>query len=89
MVGGTMTQVYEAMLLGPFVSMTGRQRLTNLSAMPDQEDLAFVGKLIEDGKVLPVIDRRYPLKEVPEAVRYYGQGHSRGKVVVTVVQGEA
>jgi NADPH:quinone reductase-like Zn-dependent oxidoreductase len=86
MVGGGMAQVYEAMLLGPFVSMTGRQRLVNLSAMSDQEDLAFVGKLIEAGKVVPVIDRRYPLEEVPEALRYYGEGHSRGKVVISVRQ---
>jgi len=86
MVGGSMAQVYEAMLLGPFVSMTGSQRLVNLSAMSDQEDLAFVGELIEAGKVVPVIDKRYPLNEVPEALRYYGEGHSRGKVVISVRQ---
>jgi NADPH:quinone reductase-like Zn-dependent oxidoreductase len=89
MVGGAMAQVYEAMLLGPFVSMIGSQRLVNLSAMPDQEDLAFVGKLIEAGKVAPVIDRRYPLNEVPEALRYYGEGHSQGKVVITVAEQQA
>jgi NADPH:quinone reductase-like Zn-dependent oxidoreductase len=89
MVGGAMAQVYEAMLLGPFVSMIGSQRLVNLSAMPDQEDLAFVGKLIEAGKVVPVIDRRYPLNEVPEALRYYGEGHCQGKVVITVAQQQA
>jgi NADPH:quinone reductase-like Zn-dependent oxidoreductase len=88
MVGGAMAQVYEAMILGSLLSMTGSKRLTNLAAESDQEDLAFVGKLIEAGKVVPVIDRRYPLSDVPEALRYYGEGHSRGKVVVTVVQGE-
>jgi NADPH:quinone reductase-like Zn-dependent oxidoreductase len=87
MVGGAMAQVYEAMFLGPFVSMMGGQRLVNLSAMPDQEDLAFVGKLIEAGKVVPVIDRRYPLNDVPEALRYYGEGHSQGKVVISVREG--
>lgn len=52
--------------------------------MPDQEDLAFVGDLIEARKVVPVIDRRYPLNEAPEALRYYGEEHSRGKVVISV-----
>jgi len=41
-------------------------------------------ELIEAGKVVPVIDRRYPLSEVAEAVRYYGEGHPSGKVVITV-----
>jgi len=51
---------------------------------PNLEDLAFVKELIEAGKVVPVIDRRYPLGEIAEALRYYGQEHARGKVVVTV-----
>ena len=84
-----MAQVYEAMILGSFISMTGSKRLVNLAAMPNQEDLVFMKELIEAGKVVPVIDRRYPLSEVPEALRYYGEGHSRGKVVIIVVQGQA
>jgi NADPH:quinone reductase-like Zn-dependent oxidoreductase len=89
MVGGAQAQVYEAMLLGPFISMTGRQRMVNLAAMSDQEDLVFVKGLIEGGQVVPVIDRRYPLNQVAEALRYYGEGHSRGKVIITVVEGQA
>jgi NADPH:quinone reductase-like Zn-dependent oxidoreductase len=86
MVGGAMAQVYEAMLLGPFVSMGGSRRMVNLAAMPDQEDLVFVKGLIEAGQLMPIIDRRYPLSEVADALRYYGEGHSRGKVVVTIGQ---
>ena len=41
-------------------------------------------ELFEAGKVVPVIDRRYPLSEVPEALRYFGDGHAKGKVVITV-----
>jgi NADPH:quinone reductase-like Zn-dependent oxidoreductase len=41
--------------------------------------------LFEAGKVVPVIDRRYPLSEVPEALRYLGEGHARGKVVITMI----
>jgi NADPH:quinone reductase-like Zn-dependent oxidoreductase len=48
------------------------------------KDLAFMKELIEAGKVKPVIDRRYTLSEVAEALRYFGEGHARGKVVITV-----
>jgi NADPH:quinone reductase-like Zn-dependent oxidoreductase len=57
-----------------------------LSAEPSQEDLAFIKTLLEAGTVIPVVERRYPLREVPEALRYFGEGHSRGKIVITVGQ---
>lgn len=81
--GGSLAQIFQPMLLGPFLSMTGNKKIGNLSAKPDQEDLIFVKELIEAGKVVPVIDRCYPLREVAEALRYYGQGRSRGKVVLS------
>jgi NADPH:quinone reductase-like Zn-dependent oxidoreductase len=87
--GGSMAQIFQPMLLGPWISMTGSRKLVNLSAKPDQKDLVFVSELIEAGKVVPVVDRRYPLNEVPEALRYYGEGHSRGKVVISVEQHSA
>jgi NADPH:quinone reductase-like Zn-dependent oxidoreductase len=55
---------------------------------PNRDDLVFMKELLEAGKVVPVIDRRYPLSEVPEALRYYGEGHSQGKVVITVEQND-
>ncbi|MCI0804703.1 MAG: zinc-binding dehydrogenase, partial [Chloroflexi bacterium] len=51
---------------------------------PNSEDLEFIKELIEAGKVVPVIDRSYPLSEVPEAIRYLEEGHAQGKIVVTV-----
>jgi NADPH:quinone reductase-like Zn-dependent oxidoreductase len=51
---------------------------------PKKQDLAFLSELLEAGKVVPVIDRRYPLREVAEALRYVEEGHARGKVVITV-----
>ena len=48
------------------------------------KDLAFIKELFEASKVVPVIDRRYPLSEVAEALRYFGEGHAKGKVVITV-----
>jgi len=83
MVGGSMAQVFQAMLLGPAISMAGGKKMGNLAAKPDQNDLIAVKELIEAGKVVPVIDRQYPLSEVTEALRYYGKGHTRGKVVIT------
>jgi NADPH:quinone reductase-like Zn-dependent oxidoreductase len=82
--GGSMAQVYQGMLLGPLISMTGSKTLTYLYARQNQKDLVFMKELIEAGKVKSVIDRRYPLSEVAEALRYYGEGHSQGKVVITV-----
>ena len=52
----------------------------------NQKDLVFVKELLEAGKVVPVIDRRYPLCETAEALRYLEEGHARGKVVITVEQ---
>ena len=56
----------------------------NLLAKPNKKDLTFLKELLEAGKVVPVIDRRYPLREVPEALRYLEEGHAKGKVVITV-----
>lgn len=84
MTGGTMTQVFQAMLLGNLLS-TGGRTLCALAAEPDQRDLNFMKDLIEASKVVPVIDRCFSLSEVPEAMRYYGTRHARGKVVITVM----
>lgn len=84
MSGGSDAQMFQAILLGPWISMVGKQKMGNVLAGPDQRDLAFLGELLERGKVVPVIDRRYPLSEVAQAIRYLEEGHARGKVVITV-----
>ena len=56
----------------------------NSAHKPNKKDLMFMKELIEAGKVTPVIDRRYPLGETAEAIRYLEEGHARGKVVITV-----
>ena len=83
-IGGSMAQIFQAMLLGPWISMTGSKKMGGLSARPNQKDLVFMKELLEAGKVVPVIDRRYALNEVAEALRYLGEGHAQGKVVITV-----
>ncbi len=82
--GGSLAQYFQAVLLGPLISMTGSKKLGSMYTKPNQKDLVFLIELVEAGKVIPVIDRSYPLSEVPEALRYYGEGHARGKVVITV-----
>jgi len=84
--GGSMAQYFQATLLGPMISMTGSKKLVGLFPKLDQNDFAFLKELIEAGKVVSVIDRRYPLSEVPEALRYYGSGNAKGKIVISVAQ---
>jgi NADPH:quinone reductase-like Zn-dependent oxidoreductase len=77
--------VLQALLLGPVISRVGRQKLGFMGiAKINQKDLGYVTALLADGKVVPVIDRRYPLHETAEAIRYLEEGHARGKVVITV-----
>jgi NADPH:quinone reductase-like Zn-dependent oxidoreductase len=84
--GGSMAQMSQAMFQGPWISMTGSQKMGNLLARPNKQDLAFIKELLEAGKVKPVIDRCYPLSEVADAIRYLEEGHAQGKVVITVAQ---
>jgi NADPH:quinone reductase-like Zn-dependent oxidoreductase len=58
--------------------------MSSMLAKINQKDLAFLIELHKSGKVKPVIDRRHPLSEVAEAIRYLEEGHARGKVVITV-----
>ena len=82
--GGAGTQTLQVMLLGPLLSLTGRMRAASLLAKPNRDDLLFLSGLIEARAVAPVIDRRYALAEVPDAIRYLEEGHASGKVVVGV-----
>ena len=80
--GGAMAQIFEGILLGPFLS-TGGKKMGSMLVEPNR-DLDLMRELIEAGHVKPVIDRTYPLSQTAEAFRYYGEGHARGKVVITV-----
>ena len=84
MAGGTKAQIFHAMLFGSLMSITGGKKMGGVSAKRSQKDLAVLKDLIEAGKVVPVIDRRYPLSEAAEAIRYLGAGHARGKVVISM-----
>jgi NADPH:quinone reductase-like Zn-dependent oxidoreductase len=73
-----------ALFAGPVISAISRKKVTSLIHKTSAEDLIFVKELLEAGKVVPVIDRCYPLSEVAEALRYYWEGHPQGKVVIAV-----
>jgi NADPH:quinone reductase-like Zn-dependent oxidoreductase len=83
----TLPHVFQVLVLGAWVSRTGRKKIGQMeTAKPNQKDLVFVKELLEEGLVVPVIDRHHPLCEVPEAIRYLEAGHAKGKVVITVQQ---
>jgi 2-desacetyl-2-hydroxyethyl bacteriochlorophyllide A dehydrogenase len=76
--------LFQHMFRGPWISMTGSKKIGLMgAAKPNKKDLVFMKELLEAGKVVPVIDRRYALSEVAEAIRYLEEGHARGKVVIT------
>ncbi|WP_233563517.1 NAD(P)-dependent alcohol dehydrogenase [Haloarcula sp. Atlit-7R] len=76
--GGVDRQL-RALVLSPFVS----QKLGTFISSENHEDLLVLKDLIESEKVTPIIDRTYPLTEVPEAIRYLEDGHAKGKIVIT------
>jgi NADPH:quinone reductase-like Zn-dependent oxidoreductase len=84
-VGGSLTTFLQVLILGALISRTGSKKLgLNAYDANNKEDLAVLAELFETGKVVPVIDRCYPLSEVPEALRYLDEGHALGKVVITL-----
>jgi 2-desacetyl-2-hydroxyethyl bacteriochlorophyllide A dehydrogenase len=83
MTGGAGAQMAEAIFLGPLMSI-GSKKMGALSAKSNKQDLIFIKELIEAGKVVPVIDRRYPLSETAEAMRYLEEGHASGKIVINI-----
>jgi NADPH:quinone reductase-like Zn-dependent oxidoreductase len=78
--------MFQAMLLGPWISWTGSRKMRHMLSKPNQKDLVLMTELLQTGKVKPVIDRRYPLGELADAVRYLEEGHAQGKVVIIVDQ---
>jgi NADPH:quinone reductase-like Zn-dependent oxidoreductase len=82
--GGGGAQFIQIMSLGPLLSMIGSKKMCFIGAKIKSKDLIFLKDLLEAGKVVPVIDRRYPLSGVAGAIRYLEEGHAQGKVVIMV-----
>ena len=78
--GGSMARIFQLM----FISMTGVKNMRLQGPNINQKDLLFIIELLKVGKVKSIIDKRYPLNETAEALRYLEEGHARGKVVISV-----
>jgi NADPH:quinone reductase-like Zn-dependent oxidoreductase len=84
-VGGSLGTFLQVVILGALISSVGSKKIgINAYDSNNKEDLAFLAEFFEAGNVVPVIDRSYPLSELPEALRYLEDGHALGKVVITM-----
>jgi NADPH:quinone reductase-like Zn-dependent oxidoreductase len=81
-VGGSVATLLQVLLIGPMVGGAGGTKIRLLAVRLGVQQLAPIVELCQAGKIATVIDRRYRLSEVPEALRYLGEGHAKGKVVV-------
>lgn len=80
-----MPQIFESMLLGSIMSEKGGKKLLNMGiARVVQKDLVYLAELLDAGKIAPVIDRQFPLAQLPQAIRYVEEKHAQGKVVITM-----
>jgi NADPH:quinone reductase-like Zn-dependent oxidoreductase len=84
MVGGSMALLFKVLLLGPLISMAGRKKIRVLWWKPKSSDLIALRELFEAGKIVPVIDRCYPLVELAKALQRIGDGNAQGKIVITM-----
>ena len=82
-VGGSIARLFQALLLGPLISLISKKHIRIVALKPNK-DLAYMNGLFEAGKIKPVIDGPYKLDEVPEAFRLFGKGDHKGKVVITM-----
>ncbi len=85
MVGGSIARLFQVMFLAPWISRMSRQTVKCLVSKPNQNDLRTLKDLLETGKIVPFIDRRYPLSEVPAAISYVEQRQVQGKVVISIL----
>jgi len=84
MVGGSIPRVYQLWFLSFCASLTRESKKLRLVAEGPNKGLADLKELIEAGKLVPIIDRTYQLSEVPEALRYFGEGRHKGKIVIAM-----
>lgn len=82
MAGGKTWQIFEVMLFGGLYSEKNGRTLRNVMAEINQKDLLVLKEMLENGKIIPVIEKTYPLAETPEALRYLGAGHARAKLII-------
>jgi len=79
-----LSQIFKSLVFGWALSL-GSKKMKSLSAKLNKQDLEFLGSLLENGSIKPVIDRRYTLDQTADAMNYLSQGHSPGKVLIRVI----
>ncbi len=85
LIGGSMAQIFQAMLLGPLVSRLGNRQMGFMGiTQVSKTDLQKLAELLEDGAITPVVEKCYALSETAAAIRYIVEEHARGKVIITV-----
>ncbi|HEQ98290.1 MAG TPA: NAD(P)-dependent alcohol dehydrogenase [candidate division Zixibacteria bacterium] len=85
-VGGSSSTLsfLQSLIVNPLIARMKGRKVVSFMANVKQADLVSIKELLEAGKVVPVIDRKYALSETPEAIRYVEKGHARGKVIITI-----
>lgn len=83
-VGGSVATLFQILLLGPWIRKRTDRNIRLLAVPQHRNNLIAITELCETGKIVPIIDRRYPLREAPEALRYVSEGRAKGKVVIIV-----
>jgi NADPH:quinone reductase-like Zn-dependent oxidoreductase len=86
-VGSGLFEVFQALLLAPLLSRISRKKTCFFIAKINQKDLTFLKKFLETGKMISVIDKRFPLQNTADAMRYLEEKHAQGKVVISVIEG--
>lgn len=82
--GGSVAVLFQVLLLGPAIGWTTARNMRVLMVEQNRKDLLAITELCVAGKIVPAIDRVFTLEELPEAMRYVGEGRAKGKVVITV-----
>jgi len=85
-VGGSLPSFFQMLLVGPVIKKMKNKSIGVLAVQRNQKDLIAITELCESGKIIPMIDRLYPLDQVPKALQYLGEGQVKGKVVITMEQ---
>ncbi len=83
-VGGAVSTFLQFLLFGGWINRTSGKKVRLLAVQRNRKDLEDITELCTSGKIKPIIDKQYSLSEVPEALRYLGEGHAKGKIVITV-----
>lgn len=81
--GGKMKQIFQALLLGPFLSSKKGKKFSSFLVKPNK-DLDIIKDYIEEGKIIPIIDRTFNLNDISKAMEYYSRGHSKGRVILII-----